>query len=106
MKCASKVAKSVEFMRVSATFDQAHFLLDGLPIGMEKNTTSLWLGTAQAPQFKPLQRDGIHVDVVIVGAGITGLTAAILLKERGKTVAVLEKERVAGGETGNTTAHI
>ena len=42
----------------------------------------------------------------IIGAGITGLTAAILLKQRGKTVAVIEKERVGGGETGNTTAHI
>ena len=66
---------------------------------------SLWIGTTEVPHFEPL-RDGTHVDVAIVGAGITGLTAAVLLKERGKRVAVIDKERIASGETGHTTAHI
>ncbi|HVS33151.1 MAG TPA: FAD-dependent oxidoreductase, partial [Thermoanaerobaculia bacterium] len=73
---------------------------------MEPHTTSLWLESSPAPRHEPLRRDGLHVDVAIVGAGITGLTAAVLLKQRGRTVAVIEKERVGGGETGNTTAHI
>jgi glycine/D-amino acid oxidase-like deaminating enzyme/nitrite reductase/ring-hydroxylating ferredoxin subunit len=47
-----------------------------------------------------------HVDVVVVGAGITGLTAAYLLKQTGKRVAVLERERVGSGDTGNTSAHL
>ncbi|HEX2121882.1 MAG TPA: FAD-dependent oxidoreductase [Thermoanaerobaculia bacterium] len=57
------------------------------------------------PRFEPL-RGEIDVDVAIIGAGITGLTAALLLAERGRSVAVVEKETVAAGETGNTTAHI
>jgi glycine/D-amino acid oxidase-like deaminating enzyme/nitrite reductase/ring-hydroxylating ferredoxin subunit len=46
------------------------------------------------------------VDVAVVGAGITGLTAATLLKAAGKTVAVLDAQRVAEGVTGYTTAHL
>jgi glycine/D-amino acid oxidase-like deaminating enzyme/nitrite reductase/ring-hydroxylating ferredoxin subunit len=47
-----------------------------------------------------------EVGVVIVGAGITGLTAAYLLKQSGKRVAVFERERIGSGETGNTSAHL
>ena len=71
---------------------------------MEKKT-SLWLDTRAAPGFPPLAGDA-QVDVVIVGAGITGLTAARLLVEEGRTVAVLDQERVGGGTTGGTTAHV
>jgi glycine/D-amino acid oxidase-like deaminating enzyme/nitrite reductase/ring-hydroxylating ferredoxin subunit len=45
-------------------------------------------------------------DVVIVGGGITGLTAAYLLKLAGKTVCVLERDRLADVDTGHTTAHL
>jgi glycine/D-amino acid oxidase-like deaminating enzyme/nitrite reductase/ring-hydroxylating ferredoxin subunit len=45
-------------------------------------------------------------DVVIVGGGITGLTAAWLLKQAGKSVAVLERDRVGAVDTGHTTAHL
>jgi glycine/D-amino acid oxidase-like deaminating enzyme/nitrite reductase/ring-hydroxylating ferredoxin subunit len=47
-----------------------------------------------------------RVDVVIIGGGITGLTAAWLLKQSGKRVAVFERERIGAGETGNTSAHL
>jgi len=46
------------------------------------------------------------VEVLVVGAGITGLTAAYLLARSGKRVAVVERERVGSGETGNTSAHL
>lgn len=48
----------------------------------------------------------IVADVVIVGAGITGLTAAYLLKQSGLTVVVLEKSTVGGGTTGRTTGKV
>jgi len=47
-----------------------------------------------------------EVDVVVVGGGITGLTTAYLLKKSGKRVAVLDRERIGSGETGNTSAHV
>ncbi|HEY0140301.1 MAG TPA: FAD-dependent oxidoreductase [Thermoanaerobaculia bacterium] len=72
---------------------------------MQQASTSLWNATTPLPPPRPLTGD-LHVDVAIVGAGITGLTAAVLLEERGRTVAVLEKAAIASGETGNTTAHI
>jgi glycine/D-amino acid oxidase-like deaminating enzyme/nitrite reductase/ring-hydroxylating ferredoxin subunit len=46
------------------------------------------------------------VDVAIVGAGITGVTAALLLARAGRSVAVLEARRIGEGVTGRTTAHL
>ena len=37
-------------------------------------------------------------DIVIIGAGLTGLTAAYLLSQKGKDVVVLDKSSVAGGQ--------
>ncbi|MDD4514990.1 protoporphyrinogen oxidase [Massilibacteroides sp.] len=39
-----------------------------------------------------------QVDVVIVGAGLTGLTAAFYLKQRGKNVLLLERSNRTGGQ--------
>ena len=57
------------------------------------------------PVYRRLDED-IKVDTVIIGAGITGLTAAYLLKQSGQKVAVLEKETVGGGTTGRTTGKV
>ena len=72
---------------------------------MKQHSTSLWEGTSNAPEFTPLTGDQT-ADVVVIGAGITGLTAAALLKDRGRSVIVVEKEKIAAGESGNTTAHL
>lgn len=66
---------------------------------------SYWIDSTPSPDFPALQTS-YAVDVAIIGAGITGLTAAILLKRAGKTVAVLEAQRVVSGVTGHTTAKI
>lgn len=65
---------------------------------------SPWL-TTPARAFPPPSRD-VQVDVAIVGAGVSGVTAAVLLKQRGYTVAVLDRGRLGGGDTGHTTAHL
>jgi glycine/D-amino acid oxidase-like deaminating enzyme/nitrite reductase/ring-hydroxylating ferredoxin subunit len=57
------------------------------------------------PSFGRLDRN-IDVDSVVVGAGITGLTTAYLLKRAGRRVAVLERGRVGGVDTMATTAHV
>jgi len=66
---------------------------------------SVWLGSVPAPAFPALAGDK-RVDVAIIGAGITGLTTALYLARAGKSVAILERGRVAGGVTGFTTAHL
>ncbi len=66
---------------------------------------SLWLATTPTTEYEPLE-NGLDVDVAIVGGGITGLTAAINLKEAGRTVAVVESDRVVEGVTGHTTAKV
>jgi len=72
---------------------------------LPNNSHSLWLATSEGTNFPALQAD-LAVDVAIVGAGITGLTAATLLKKAGLSVAVIEAEGVGQGVSGLTTAHI
>lgn len=46
------------------------------------------------------------MDALVVGAGVVGLTCALLLAESGREVAVLEADRLAGGVSGYTTAKL
>lgn len=66
---------------------------------------SPWLAGLDATSWPTLEEE-IEADVVVVGAGIAGLTVASLLAEDGSTVVVLEANRVGRGTTGNTTGKI
>ncbi|MGK7392109.1 MAG: FAD-dependent oxidoreductase [Candidatus Cyclobacteriaceae bacterium M2_1C_046] len=69
-------------------------------------TKSTWQRTAKkAPEFPQLKED-ITADVVIVGAGITGLTLAYLLKGSGKKIVVLEADEIGSGTTGFSSNHL
>src|SRR5919202_1485523 len=61
--------------------------------------------SVELPPYPKLDRDE-QVDVLIVGGGITGLTAAYLLTAAGRSVAVIERDRCAQIDTGHTTAHL
>ena len=65
----------------------------------------VWIDTAPIQKFPKLQRN-ITVDIFVVGAGVTGITTAYLLKSAGLTVALIDRERVASIDTGHTTAHL
>jgi glycine/D-amino acid oxidase-like deaminating enzyme/nitrite reductase/ring-hydroxylating ferredoxin subunit len=67
--------------------------------------SSFWLETTPETDYPPLA-DGVSVDVAVVGAGITGITAAVLLKRAGKTVALLDSKRIVHGASGYTTAKV
>lgn len=69
------------------------------------DTTSYWIDSASLPRFTRVERDA-RFDVVIVGAGITGLTTAYLLAVAGRKVAVIERGTAAQIDTGHTTAHL
>ncbi len=51
------------------------------------------------PRCAPLNFD-LDVDVCVIGAGLAGLTAAREIARRGRSVAVLEGGRIAGGASG------
>jgi glycine/D-amino acid oxidase-like deaminating enzyme/nitrite reductase/ring-hydroxylating ferredoxin subunit len=68
------------------------------------DTTPVWTELSQ-PRYAP-PATSQKFDVIVIGGGITGLTAAWLLKNSGKRVCVLEKNRIGGGETGHTSAHL
>jgi heterodisulfide reductase subunit A-like polyferredoxin len=53
--------------------------------------------TPQRPEAPALSGE-VTVDVCVIGAGITGLSAAIHLLEQGKTVAVVEAHRTGQGD--------
>src|SRR5687767_11152730 len=67
--------------------------------------TSYWLDNSTLPRFAKLSKN-IKVDVAVVGGGITGITAAYLLKRAGRTVALIERDRCCRCDTGHTTAHL
>jgi glycine/D-amino acid oxidase-like deaminating enzyme/nitrite reductase/ring-hydroxylating ferredoxin subunit len=64
-----------------------------------------WIASANKTDYPALKED-ISVDVAIVGGGMVGITSALLLKDKGLKVAVLEANKIAHGTTGHTTAKI
>lgn len=66
---------------------------------------SIWTREVQFPEREQLRND-LKVDVVIIGAGITGILTAMQLKEAGLHVIILEGYKTAKGQTMNTTAKI
>lgn len=74
---------------------------------MTDGMTSLWLANrAQAPWVASTLDGERSADVVVAGAGVTGLMTAVLLARAGKSVLVLEARTVGSCATGNTTAKI
>jgi len=66
---------------------------------------SYWLDTA--PAFTAGAQGPVagRADVVVVGGGFTGLSAALALARRGATVTVLEAGRVVGEASGRNGGH-
>lgn len=66
---------------------------------------SIWRETAEIPERK--KAEGLlERQIVVIGAGMTGILTAYHLQRMGKQVIVLEAGRIAGGQTGRTTAKI
>lgn len=72
---------------------------------MSEQTKSLWNESVHLPSFPTLE-ESLEVDVGIVGAGITGITAAYLLAKQGLKVALIETSQILQGTTGHTTAKV
>lgn len=66
---------------------------------------SLWNETVTRRDFPTLEGD-TETEVLIIGGGIAGILTAYFLKENGVPYILVEKDRICGGTTGNTTAKI
>ncbi|MFH9008600.1 NAD(P)/FAD-dependent oxidoreductase [Streptomyces afghaniensis] len=62
--------------------------------------TPYWLDTAPQGPDRSRTDVGGHVDVAIIGAGLTGLSAALHLARKGANVQVFEKDTVGFGASG------
>lgn len=68
-------------------------------------TQSIWNAYGVQQDFFKLKKN-IEVEVAIVGGGITGITTAMLLKEQGLDVAVLEAREVGKGTSSRSTGNL
>ena len=66
---------------------------------------SYWLDSTEETNYPTLEND-IKVDIVVIGGGITGITTALLLKNEGFNIALIEADKIAQGTTGHTTAYV
>lgn len=66
---------------------------------------SLWQDRHRRTPLSAPRLDGDY-DVVVIGAGLTGLTTALLLGRAGRSVLVVEADHVGVGTTGRSTAKV
>jgi len=72
-----------------------------------ERSTPLWRSNQDNDEFsRPGPVEGLTADIVIIGAGITGLSVAYQLAVNGKQVIVVDDGDIGGGNTGRTTAHL
>lgn len=66
---------------------------------------SWWMDSVSIPPRPSLTHD-IETDVAVIGAGIVGLTTALLLAKAGRKVIVMDMYRIGTGTTGHTTGKV
>jgi glycine/D-amino acid oxidase-like deaminating enzyme/nitrite reductase/ring-hydroxylating ferredoxin subunit len=73
--------------------------------GFGETMSSRWLAGAGGPTRAPA-RGRLDYEVVVVGGGFTGVSAAYRLAQAGVRVALLEAGRIGSGVSGHTTAKL
>ena len=71
----------------------------------DEHSRSLWMADAQPIEAPPLTADA-DCDVVVIGAGIAGLSTAYELSRFDRSVIVLDRGAIGRGMTARTTAHL
>ncbi len=66
---------------------------------------SIWADSVVLPSFPALGGE-LKTDVLIVGGGLAGILCAHRLRQDGVDCTLIEKDRICGGVTQNTTAKI
>lgn len=68
--------------------------------------TSLWMSTAVSPPRTKMLTANLKTQVAIIGAGFTGLSAALHLRELGYDVVVLEAKEIGFGASGRNGGQV
>jgi glycine/D-amino acid oxidase-like deaminating enzyme/nitrite reductase/ring-hydroxylating ferredoxin subunit len=71
----------------------------------DERSISCWMDLAPVIEAPPLLKDE-SCDVVVVGAGIAGLSTAYELARLGRSVVVIDRGGIGNGMTARTTAHL
>lgn len=66
---------------------------------------SFWIKNFKNKTYPPLN-DNLHVDVCIIGGGITGISCGYYLVKNNINVCILEKDKIIEKTSGHTTAKI
>lgn len=72
----------------------------------DSDTQSIWQNDLPGKTPAPTINTDDLFDVLIVGAGITGLTTALLLQQAGQQCLVVEAKNIGFGTSSATTAHL
>lgn len=65
---------------------------------------SVW--TDVEPASRPKLSAPVDAEVVVIGAGLSGLSVAYELQKGGRSVVVLDASRIGGGETERSSGHL
>ncbi|WP_439507363.1 NAD(P)/FAD-dependent oxidoreductase [Yoonia sp.] len=76
------------------------------PAGETKHTTSYYAASANPSPERPKLKGDQLIDICVVGAGYSGLSAALHLAEKGFKVAIIEGARVGWGASGRNGGQI
>lgn len=68
-------------------------------------TASVWNQYAEVEDYPTLAQD-LSCDVAVIGGGITGVSTALLLAEKGFDVVLLESRKVGGGTSSHSTGNL
>lgn len=79
--------------------------MENISKGWQQIMDSIWNKEVNINEKQELI-GSFDTEVLIIGAGMAGILTAYYLKEKGVDAVVLEKDRIAGEITGNTTAKI
>jgi gamma-glutamylputrescine oxidase len=77
-----------------------------MPSTLSQHTDSYYAATANNLKDYPQLQGEHRADVCIIGAGYTGLSAALNLAEKGYSVCLLEAEKVGWGASGRNGGHV
>lgn len=70
------------------------------------HTTSWYAASANDKTVRPTLEGEMHADICVIGAGFTGMSAALELAEKGFSVIVLEGTRIGFGASGRNGGQI